>query len=177
MHVPIHDEHLVDALLRLHPADGDGHVVEQAEAHGAARRGVVARRAREGESSGHRPIQDCLGRRDGAACGGERRLPGGGRRRRVGVQPDEGTAAPRLLGSFPDPCHVLRRVDAQEVFLGGQFPELLQEHVPELLVLAHRLEKRREPLLALGMARAGVVAVASGVGDEGGWRRHGRIRR
>ena len=49
VHVPVDDRDALQAELRLGPARGDRHVVEQAEAHRPLALGVVARRPREGE--------------------------------------------------------------------------------------------------------------------------------
>jgi hypothetical protein len=73
VHVPVDDEHALDAVLRLRGACGDGDVVEQAEAHGrsAWRGGRAAGTARAPCG----PALSTSARVDGAARRGERGIP------------------------------------------------------------------------------------------------------
>jgi hypothetical protein len=81
--VPVEDRHPLERVLRLCRPSRDRGVVEEAEAHRAVGRRVVAGRPDECKTPGS-------GRLDRPACGDQRRLEAGRRGRRIPVEPGVG---------------------------------------------------------------------------------------
>ena len=97
--------------MRLGVARADGDVVEEAEAHGLVRFGVVPRRPHRAEHAPHAVVPALLDRRHDRAGGIGCGLEASGRGVRVRVH---------LAGAHvPDPLDDLGRMDEREVFAGG----------------------------------------------------------
>jgi len=113
VHVKIHNENTLQASLGQGVVSGDGHVVEQAEAHPPAGQGVVARRTHQSEPVVHRTVQYRLDQVHESPRRHERRFVGAGSH--VGVQVQM-TAAPLRDAAYL--FNVARRVVALQPLLG-----------------------------------------------------------
>ena len=95
MDVDVDDGDALDSRLFERARDGDGDVVEEAEAHRAVRRRVVPGRANEAEGGIELAAQDRLRRGERAAGGAQRGLVRAGAGVSVGVEPVPGDAGGR----------------------------------------------------------------------------------
>ena len=150
VHVEIHDEHPLHAALGLGVAGGDGHVVEDAEAHAAAGDGVVARRPHQVETIRRLPLQHGVHQVHQAAGRQQRRVVGA--RGNVGVRV-EVAAAPfsHALHRF----HVGGRVHALQTFHAHR-SGLHQSHAGQQSLLFQQIHRASEPLAVFRMAVKGV---------------------
>jgi hypothetical protein len=148
-------------------AGGQGHVVEQAEAHAPLRLGVVARGAHGGEGIGQAALQHPIHRHQHAA--GDQ--PG----HVFAVLADGRVAGGEFAAATgPIPAHgveIALAVAAQQFGVadrpGGEAPAALQQ-VP----LAKGLLNGIEPLGALGMVAAGVVQAEGRIQQQAGGGHH-----
>ena len=121
MHVPVDDRDAMQPELRLCPACGDRHVVEQAEPHRPFALGVVPRRPGECESAKTYRLDRSAGRE-------QRSLVGRLGAHRVGVDPAAGVT---------DAVDQAAVVAAEHVVVGrgaalGEREPLVQHHQPLL---------------------------------------------
>ena len=117
MDVPIGDQHPPDAMLALSVARRDRDGVEDAEAHAAHRRGMMARRPADGNGIGNPLLDDRIH--------GVQRSAGGAQRRIEGLRRNDGVAGRELMKSFEDlalgQLNVLRREwHKREFVVSGQ---------------------------------------------------------
>ena len=160
MHVPIHDDHLALAEL-LSVACREGHVIEEAEAHGAVGEGVMARGPRRPERGRALLSDPALHGREGDARRGERRFPAAGPQDGVGIERATSPRRQRLEGvEVAGRVHTLQRfprrwcgLDPLDVGRERRRPQ--------------RLQHGRDPLRSLRMPRAGLMESAGGVPDDG----------
>ena len=151
---------------------GDGHVVQEAEAHGAGRRGVMAGRAHGAEGGVALAAVERLHRRQAGAGGQHGGVPGRRRRhrcRRRSGRRRPGRSAPWRRGTTPDGPAPARRASPARGSSGD-------ERVGDA-VAAGALEHGLEPRRPLGMPAAGVVVEVARMRREqyghqvGGYRR------
>ena len=116
VHVPIHDQDARYAVFALRVARGEGHVIEEAEAHAAASAGVVSRRPHGAERvlhvAGHHRVDGV----QHAACGQCRDVPGIWRN--VGIACAE--VGPPGFDIAPRGAQVLRGVAEQKLVFSGR---------------------------------------------------------
>ncbi len=167
MHVEIDHGDALGAMRGAGVDGGDRHIVEQAEAHGPCRLGMVSRRAHSAKgvvgSAGH----DLIDRVDHGSGGSERRLPAPRRHDRVGVEPDQ---------------VVLRRGGADRLDIAGRVHPLDHGEIGERRLLSlqaaertasQRLVDSAQAVRPLGVALPGIVQEAGWMGEEE--RRHRQI--
>ena len=160
VHVEIHNRHARQPVVADQVLGPDRHVVEQAEAHGQIRLGVMARRADRAESP---PDAAGLHRVAGGqhAARGQRRSLVAPRADRRLLRPDEGEA---LLAGQPDQGHVGRLVDQGQLLGRGQ-RERERVHRGEQTGLLQRLDDHLQPFRALDVPVARYMQQESAVVD------------
>jgi hypothetical protein len=109
--VPIDDEDPAEAVAAAEVLGADGDVVEDAEAHGPGRLGVMPRGAHQGQGVGDGPVHDPVERLEEAARREKRGRPGLRAGRRIHVQGDG------LAGRGPDEVDIAALVDGRELVL------------------------------------------------------------
>ena len=110
VHVPVENHHPLQALLGLEGPRRDRHVVEQAEAHGVIRLGVVARGTHGGQTVSQLTAGDATGQFDTGPGGEQGDVVALGADVGVGVEAQGG-----LLRGLFHPGQVVRRVDPQDL--------------------------------------------------------------
>ena len=164
MDVEIHDRDPLGAVRLLGVAGGDGHVIEEAEAHRGRDLGVMSGRAGRDESVANLAAHHLVDREDRAACGAKRGLERAGRH--GGVLVDGGQALLRRRGA--DRLDVVLRMDARDRRKVGARRGIARQHLKRLAL--ERAFDRAQAVGPLGMALAHVVREAGGVRDEEGGR-------
>ena len=160
MHVEIDHRYAVGAVLGARMQRGDGDLVEQAEAHGARRLGVVAGRAHGAEGVVGFAFHDLVDGMDGGAARTQSRLPASRRDDGVGIEP----------------CVVTcRNGGANHLDIGFWMQKLDGRELGERSLLAlERLEGRRgervvdgaQTVRPLGMAVTRIVQQAGRMGEQ-----------
>ncbi len=159
--VPVHDQHPLEPLDLHQVLGGDGHVVEQAEAHGPLGRGVVAGGAQQGHAVVDPAGQGRVAEVDQRAHRAEGHLIGLGRG--AGVRVQGGVAA---LGAG-DALHVALGVHQAEFVVAGRPQGKLQAFAAPRPA-GHGLLQRRQPLGRLAVVAARVVLLENGVVNQSG---------
>ena len=158
MDVDVHDGDPLPASP-LGVAGGDGHVVEDAEAHRPRRGGVVPRGPADREGVVGAPFADGVDRRQRRTHRAERRLAGAGRAVGVAVEPPPSPRRHR-----PHRGHVGRGVDQLDGrLLGGAGIDPGDGR--EVGLGADALEDRRHPVGPLRVPGRGVLGLRPG-GDQ-----------
>ena len=116
VNVPVENQDLVQTQLRLEGPSGDGHVVQEAKAHGAACFSVVARGPDRGDSVAGLPSSHAQGEVDGAPRGQLGDLEAAARD--IGVRVELGG---RPGGCLLDQPIMIPAMNPQDLLLGG-FP-------------------------------------------------------
>ncbi len=165
VHVEVDDGHALDAVLLERVFRPDRNVVEQAEAHGARARRMMAGRAHRAKGVLGASADHEVGGENGGARGVQRRIPGQRAHRGVGIQVHDAGAG----RSLADRLDVLERMHAGKLaHLGCRrfvaFDQPGDARGDEVVF------DRGEPRGAFRVGSAHVVPCAVGVGDE--CRRH-----
>ncbi len=158
VHVEVDDRHLRRVPLLLERARGHGHVVEQAEAHGAAALGVVPGRTQGAERAPGLAAGDPQGRVHRAAGGAQGGVPARGGHVGVGIE----VAGPRLAAGA-DAIEMALRVHGEELGLGGRGGFGHADEAGGIETLEHRLEGA-QAIGTLGVALSRVVGEAAHIG-------------
>ena len=159
VNVPVEDQDPLDARLRTKSARGDGDVVEQAEAHGAVRFGVMSGWTNGGDSRLHFARSDETREVDGATSGEQRDVEA--LLRNIGVGVDVAGCPADGIG---DDFEVFARVDAQN-FLSRCRTRLDWPEV--LLPKRESFVDRSEPLGSLGVSAGRPVLQEARILDDG----------
>ena len=165
VHVEVDDRHPRQAARVERMARGDGHVVEEAEAHRLVARGMVPGRAHGAERAGGAAGDDVVGGRHGSAGRAQHRVPGGGAGRGVGVDSTGAAGGPDRFEQVAQLGHVAAAVgqlDVAQVHLRGIAH--VERHVEA--GGAQVVVDRVQPLRAFRVAPAHLVAATIGVGVE-----------
>lgn len=156
--VPIHDEYAFREPRAHRVTRGDGHVVEQTEAHRPVRRRMVARWPDCTEGRADLSLADGIHGAHHAPGRRESRIPGGSTDPRIGIHFHGSLQLRGLLYDRFDSLHVLRLMDQGEQpgIRGLPFPTIhrraqLREHP------VHGLQEHPETTLMFGMVPPGVV--------------------
>ena len=157
VHVVIHDHDAAELVRIEQVARGDRDVVQQAEAHAARGRGVMAGRAHERDAVVHLPPLHGIRERDARAGGQQRDLVRVRRDVRVGV---ETAAAPGAqLGQALQVARLVRR----GCLLGRGRAEVQPLHARERAAGLQQVHNGAQAVGALRVARLGVLEKAVGV--------------
>jgi hypothetical protein len=159
--VEIGDENAIDAVPALSVPRADRDVVEDAEAHTAARGRVMSRRSNRAERVSRAARHDSLHARHDRSRSRQCGIPGAGRELRVASA--ERPPAGRDLGA--DLIHVGQCVN-RENFVFACRPRCRHRHASQPFERANALEYRRHSLRTLGMVRAGLVLERGGVVED-----------
>ena len=163
MHVEIDDGDALEAMLLERVHGGDGDVVEQAEAHGAAAHRMVPRRAHAAKGAVRLPVQHQVGGKHRRAGRVQRGVPGMRIHRGIRVQMN-GAALRRAGADMADVFHRMHPRQAAHVRLRRMvMREVLPNAGGDQLVF-----DRAQPLRALRVVGAHVVLAAVRVGDKSG---------
>ena len=170
MHVEIDDGDSLDAVGRLGVTGGDGDIIDEAEAHGIARAGVMARRARGHESVVGPPRHHLVDGGDAAAGRAPDGLDRLGTHERVAVERGVAFARRRL---FERREIGLRMNALQRLWVGPGRAQTRQRG--ETLVFQPALD-RPQAFGPLGVAGAHLMLQSARMCDEKGSQRYAAIR-
>ena len=159
MHVPIHDEHALAPCRQR--SRRDGHVVEQAEAHGPVGEGVMAGRTNDNEPTLSPFRVDLVDDGEPSAGSAQRRVPGTRTHTGVGVEPTAAAAAEPV-----EPVEVVDRMHPFELVPLGR-PRLDGADRLRDARIGNARHCRAKPFGSLGMIPTTVMAVDVERGGHG----------
>ncbi len=151
MHVEINDRDPLRAIGVAGMVRGDRGVVEQAEAHGASRLGMMTGRTNGAEGVLRFAAHDGIDSADGAACGAQGRIKSPGRHPCIGIE----LLQAFIRGSLMKALEMLVGMGAKDLRLAGNRRLFAQQRVETRG--GKNAADDLEPLGAFGMALGGLM--------------------